>query len=160
MTQLEIGRIGKAHGLRGEVTAVISSDRPERTAPGAVWFLGADRYVVRAIRPFQTKWIAALDGVDSREAAEALTGTVIFGEPIDDDDALWAHELLGATVVTPDGTEWGTVAALYPNPASDLIELPDGTLIPTVFVTDASGLPNRVVVDPPEGLLQGDAEEA
>jgi 16S rRNA processing protein RimM len=160
MTNLEIGRIGKAHGLRGEVTAVITSDRPERTAPGAVWILDGGPCTVTAIRPFQQKWIAALDGVETREAAEALTGQVIHGDPIDDDDALWAHELVGATVVTPDGTEWGTISGVYPNPANDLIELADGTLIPTVFVTDSSGLPDRVVVDPPEGLLQGEAEEA
>ena len=160
MTQLEIGRIGKAHGLRGEVTAVITSDRPERTAPGAVWITDAGAFTVRAIRPFQAKWIAALDGVDTREAAEALTGSVITADPIEDDDALWAHELLGATVLTPDGTEWGSVTGIYPNPANDLIELADGTLIPTVFVVDASGLPDRVVVDPPEGLLAGEPEEA
>jgi 16S rRNA processing protein RimM len=160
MPNLEIGRIGKAHGLRGEVTAVITSDRPERTAPGAVWILDSGARTVRSIRPFQAKWIAALDGIDTREAAEALTGSVILGDPIDDDDALWAHELLGALVVTPDGTEWGSVTGVYPNPANDLIELADGTLIPTVFVTDSSGLPGRVVVDPPEGLLQGEPEEA
>ena len=160
MTNLEIGRIGKAHGLRGEVTAVITSDRPERTAPGAVWILDSGPVTVRSIRPFQTRWIAVLQGVDTREAAEALTGQVISGEPIDDDDALWAHELVGATVVTPDGAEWGAITGVYPNPASDLIELADGTLIPTVFVTDQSGLPERVVVDPPEGLLHGEAEEA
>ena len=153
MTSLEIGRVGKAHGLKGEVTVVITSDRPERTAPGAVWILASGSYTVRAIRPFQTKWIASLDGVTTREAAEALTGSVISADPIDDDDALWAHELLGAVVATPDGTEWGTVTGVYPNPANDLIELADGTLIPTVFVTDQSGLPERVVVDPPEGLL-------
>jgi 16S rRNA processing protein RimM len=160
VTQLELGRIGKAHGLGGEVTAVITSDRPERTAPGAVWILDSGSYTVRAIRPFQAKWIAALEGVDDRAAAEALTGSVIYGDPIDDDDALWAHDLLGATVVTPDGTEWGSVTGIYPNPASDLIELTDGTLIPTVFVTDASRLPDRVVVDPPDGLLTGEPEEA
>ena len=159
MSNLEIGRIGKAHGLRGEVTAVITSDRPERTAPGAVWILSAGPVTVGSIRPFQQKWIATLSGVDTREAAEALTGQVIWGEPIADDDALWAHELIGATVVTPDGTEWGLVAGVYPNPASDLIELADGTLIPTVFVTDSSGLPERVVVDPPEGLLGAAADD-
>ncbi|WP_426573184.1 ribosome maturation factor RimM [Aquihabitans sp. McL0605] len=153
MDNLEIGRIGKAHGLRGEVTAVITSDRPERTAPGAVWILASGPRTVAAIRPFQQKWIAKLEGIDTREAAEDLTGSVIEGEPIEDDDALWAHELLGATVVTPDGVEWGSVTGVYPNPANDLIELADGTLIPTVFVTDGSGLPDRVVVDPPEGLL-------
>jgi 16S rRNA processing protein RimM len=160
MTNLEIGRLGKAHGLKGEITAVITSDRPERTAPGAVWILASGPVTVRSIRPFQTKWIAALEGIDSREAAEALTGSVISGEPIEDDDALWAHELLGATVVTPDGIEWGSVTGVHPNPANDLLELGDGTLIPTVFVTDSSGLPERVVVDPPEGLLRGEPEDA
>lgn len=153
MTNLEIGRVGKAHGLKGEVTAVITSDRPERTAPGAVWFLDGGPVTVRSIRPFQQKWIALLEGIDTREAAEALTGQVIWGEPIDDPEALWVHELVGATVATPDGTEWGTVVAVLSNPANDLLELDDGTLIPEVFVTDWSALPARVVVDPPEGLL-------
>ena len=80
--------MGKAHGLKGEVTAVITSDRPERTAPGAVWILDGGRYTVGAIRPFQQRWIALLDGVSTREAAEALTGQVIWGEPIDDPEAL------------------------------------------------------------------------
>ena len=158
MTTLEIGRIGKAHGLRGEVTAVITSDRPERTAPGAVWFLCGDRYVVAAIRPFQTRWIARLEGIGTREAAEALTGAVIEAEPIDDPDALWVHELVGAEVRTPDGRAWGRVVAVLSNPANDLLELDDGTLVPEVFVTGASELPAFVVVDPPEGILGDDAD--
>lgn len=145
--------MGKAHGLKGEVTAVITSDRPERTAPGAVWILDGGRYTVGAIRPFQQRWIALLDGVSTREAAEALTGQVIWGEPIDDPEALWVHELVGAMVATPDGVERGTVVAVLANPANDLLELADGTLIPEVFVTDWSGLPERVVVDPPEGIF-------
>jgi 16S rRNA processing protein RimM len=153
VTNLEIGRVGKAHGLKGEVTAVITSDRPERTAPGAVWFLRGDTYVVAAIRPFQTRWIARLEGLGTREAAEALTGAVIEAEPIDDPDALWVHELVGAEVRTPDGRSWGSVIAVLANPANDLLELDDGTLIPEVFITDASGLPAFVVVDPPEGIL-------
>lgn len=153
MDLLEIGRVGKAHGLKGEVTAVITSDRPERTAPGAVWFLRGERHVVAAIRPFQEKWIAHLEGCTDRNQADALVGAVIEAEPIDDPDALWVHELVGATVETPDGTGWGTVVAVLSNPANDLLELDDGTLIPEVFVVDHSGLPARVVVDPPEGLL-------
>ncbi|QXC62620.1 hypothetical protein KSP35_07455 [Aquihabitans sp. G128] len=153
MDLLEIGRIGKAHGLKGEVTAVITSDRPERTAPGAVWFLDGRPVTVTAIRPFQQRWIALLAGTATREAAEALSGTVIHGEPIDDPDALWVHELVGAVVATPDGREWGQIVAILANPADDLLELADGTLVPAGFVTDATGLPARVVVDPPEGLL-------
>ncbi|MFN8018550.1 MAG: ribosome maturation factor RimM [Acidimicrobiales bacterium] len=153
--RLEIGRLGKAHGLKGEITAVITSDRPERTAPGAVWFAGPDRFVVEAIRPFQQRWIVSLEGVRGREAAEALTGRVLTAEPIDDPDALWVHELVGAEVRTPDGRSWGEVVAVLANPANDLLELDDGTLVPEVFVADASGLPEVVVVDPPAGLLPG-----
>ncbi len=153
MTTLEIGRIGKAHGLRGEVTAIVTSDRPERTRPGAVWQVGGRDLTVDAIRPFQQRWIVSLSGVTTREAAEALNGQVVYAEPIDDPDALWVHELVGAEVATPDGRTWGPVVAVLANPADDLLELADGTLVPVGFVTDASGLPDRVVVDPPEGLL-------
>lgn len=153
MTNLEIGRIGKAHGLKGEVTAVITSDRLERTAPGAVWVIDAGPVTVEAIRPFQQRWIAVLAGVRTREAADELRGQVIFAEPIDDPTALWVHELVGADVRTPDGRSWGSVTSVLSNPADDLLELADGTLVPVGFVTDDSGLPEFVVVDPPEGLL-------
>lgn len=153
MTLLELGRIGKAHGLKGEVTALITSDRPERTEPGAVWILDDGPITVRSVRPLQQRWIVALDGVDTREAADALRGQVVRGEAIEDPDALWVHELVGAEVATPDGRTWGRVATVVSNPADDLLELDDGTLVPAGFVTDASGLPTRLVVDPPEGLL-------
>lgn len=156
MTLLEIGRIGKPHGLRGEVTVVITSDRPERTAPGAVWRLPSGEVTVTSARPHQNRWIVVLQGVTTREAAEALTGSVIEAEAIDDPDAMWVHQLVGAEVVTPDGSKWGPVVAVLANPADDLLELADGTLIPAGFVTDASGLPDRLVVDPPEGLLGPD----
>lgn len=155
MTLLEIGRIGKAHGLRGEVTVVITSDRPERTAPGAVWHLDAGPVTVEAIRPFQQRWIAVLSGIRTREQADAVRGQLVRAEAVEDPDALWVHELVGATVATPDGRSWGTVVAVLDNPADDLLELEDGSLVPVGFVTDASGLPERVVVDPPEGLLGG-----
>jgi len=153
MTTLEIGRIGKAHGLKGEVTAVLTSDRPERAVAGAVWLLDSGPVTVRAIRPHQQRWIAVLEGIGTREAAEALCGQVIRAEPIVDPGALWVHELIGASVRTPDGRDWGPVVAVLDNPADDLLELADGTLIPCGFVTDSSGLPERLVVDPPEGLL-------
>ncbi len=153
---LEIGRIGKAHGLKGEVTAVMTSDRSERVAVGARWVLDRGEYVVEAIRPHQQRWIATLSGVASRESADELRGQVIRAEGIEDPDALWVHEVVGATVATPDGQTWGVVVAVLENPADDLLELADGTLVPAGFVTDQSGLPDRVVVDPPDGLLGAD----
>ena len=150
---LEIGRIGKAHGLRGEVTAVITSDREERTSPGATWVLDAGPVLVRSIRPHQHRWIAVLEGVDSREGADALRGQIIRATEIHDPEALWVHELIGATVATPDGSTHGTVTAVLDNPADDILELDTGALVPVRFVVDGSALPERVVVDPPLGLL-------
>ena len=71
MTLLEIGRIGKSHGLRGEVSAALTSDRAERVATGAVWHLDDGAFTVEAARPHQQRWIVKLSGVDGREAAEA-----------------------------------------------------------------------------------------
>ncbi len=153
---LEIGRVGRAHGLKGEITVVITSDRPERTTAGARWELDRGPVIVTAIRPFQQRWIASLEGVTTREQAEALTGQVIRAEAIDDPDALWVHELVGAIVRTPDGRQWGTVVAVLDNPADDLLELDDGTLIPAGFVSDARSLPDWLEVDPPAGLLGED----
>jgi 16S rRNA processing protein RimM len=121
-----------------------------------VWVLDAGPVTVTAIRPFQTKWIAVLSGVATREQADALRGQVIRAEPVDDPDALWVHELVGAVVATPDGREWGSVVAVLANPADDILELDDGSLVPVGFVVDGSDLPRRVVVDPPEGLLGED----
>lgn len=131
----------------------ITSDRPERTEPGAVWILDAGPVTVESIKPYQQRWLARLVGVTSREAAEALGGQTVRAEPIDDPEALWVHELVGAVVATPDGRTWGRVEAVLANPADDLLELEDGTLVPVGFVVDASELPERVVVDPPPGLL-------
>jgi len=106
-------------------------------------------------RPHQHRWIVAFEGVGSREAAEDLRGTTLRAEPIaDEDGALWVHRLIGAEVVSTDGRSWGPVASVEANPASDLLVLVGGGLVPTVFVVDESGLPDRLVIDPPEGLLE------
>ena len=131
----------------------ITSDRPERTAPGAVWFLDDGPVTVAAIRRHQQRWIVALEGVAGREAAEALRGQVVRAEPLEDPDALWVHDLVGAEVRTPDGRAWGTIRAVLANPAHEILELDDGTLVPEVFVTDHTGLPTWLEVDPPDGLL-------
>jgi 16S rRNA processing protein RimM len=155
---LEIGRIDRPHGLNGEVVVTLTTDRTERLAPGTVLHVGRGPLTVRSSRPHQHRWIVHFDGVGSREHADELHGQTLRAEAIEDPDALWVHHLVGAEVVTPDGQSWGRVAAVVDNPASALLELDDATLIPIVFVTDESGLPDRVVVDPPEGLLGPDLD--
>jgi len=151
---LEVGRVAKAHGLRGEVIVALTTDVTERVAPGFVLQTASGPLEVRSSRRHQHRWIVHFAGIETREAAEALHGRVLLAEPIEDADALWVHELIGAEVFTPDGRSWGRVEAVESNPASDLLVLASGTLVPEVFVSDPSGLPDRVVVDPPAGLME------
>ncbi len=152
MTLLEVGRIGRPHGVRGEVLVRLTTDRHERLAPGSVLQSDAGELVVTASRPHQDRWIVSFEGRDRREAAEALRGQVLRAEPLDDPDELWVHDLVGSTVVTAGGGEpVGTCVAVVANPASDLLELDTGALVPVVFVVDHRE--GRVTIDPPEGLF-------
>ena len=148
---LEVGRIAKAHGIRGEVFVTLTTDRLERVQPGAVLQTKSAPLTVSASRPHQHGWIVQFDGVLTRNQAEDLHGTVLLAEPLDDADAVWVHELIGARVVDVHGTELGTVDAVEDNPAADLLVLDGGGLIPMTFVvsTDAG----VVTVDIPDGLL-------
>ena len=148
---LEVGRIIKPHGLRGDVIVDLVTNRTERLDPGTV-LDGGDRTfeVVRASQ-HKGRWIVTFHAVNSIDDAEALRGVVLRAEPIDDPDELWVHELLGARVVERDGTDRGTVTGVQANPASDLLVLDTGALVPLRFVVEHT--PARVVVDVPEGLF-------
>ena len=81
---LRVCRIGRAQGLKGEVTVRIFTDEPEeRFAPGAELFNrdGSVTYTVERARTFKNRWYLKLEGVDDRNAAEELNGTVLYGEP-------------------------------------------------------------------------------
>jgi 16S rRNA processing protein RimM len=148
---LEVGHVAKPHGLRGEVVVRLTTDRVERLAPGSVLHADGGDLVVVASRPHQDRWIVAFDGVDAREAADRLRGTTLRAEPLDDPDEVWVHDLVGATVVTVSGEDVGTCVSVVANPASDLLELDSGALVPIAFMVDAA--PGRVTIDPPEGLF-------
>ncbi len=148
---LEVGRVTKTHGLRGEVLVKLTTDRVERVAPGAVLGTDGDDLVVRASRPHQDRWIVAFEGVDGREAADRLRGRPLYAAPLDDPDELWVHELVGSAVVTVGGDAVGTCVSVVANPAADLLELDSGALVPIVFLVDRA--PGRLTIDPPEGLF-------
>ena len=149
---MEVGRVTKAHGVRGEVVVSLLTDRLERVAPGSVLYAGERALRVVASRPHQKHHIVSLEAVNSREAADALHGAVLQAEPIDDDEELWVHELIGAAVVGVDGATVGTVESVQANPASDLLVLDGGALVPVAFLVDRRD-DGTVVVDLPEGLL-------
>ena len=150
---LEIGRVGRPHGTRGEVTVTLVSNRPERLAPGSEYQTDAGPLQVAASRPHNQRHLVKFAGVDDRNQAEALRGLVLRAAPIADPDELWVHELIGARVVDQSGTDRGPVASVVANPAGDLLELADGTLVPLRFVVDS--VPGeRIEVDVPDGLFE------
>jgi 16S rRNA processing protein RimM len=135
------------------VVVELSTNRLERMNAGSV-LRTPDRElrVGHAARLGSGRWLVAFETVDDRAGAEALRDTVLRAEPIPDPDAYWVHQLIGAEVFDRSGVNLGVVEAVESNPASDLLVLAGGRLIPLRFVTDRA--PGRLVVDVPEGLLE------
>ena len=93
------------------------------------------------------------EGIVDRSQAENMRGIELEAESVEIPGKLWVHELVGTTVFDADGMELGSVQAVEANPASDLLVLESGGLIPLRFVTETDVATNRLVVDIPEGLL-------
>jgi 16S rRNA processing protein RimM len=150
---LELGSVGRPHGVHGEVTVILRTDRAERTEPGAVLYAGDRKLVVASARPHQGRWLVRFEGVGDRDAAEQLRGATLVGEPLDDpgEGRVWVHELVGAEARDVHGNVLGRVTAVEVNPAHDLLVLDERVLVPIVFVVDQE--PGIVIVDPPDGLL-------
>ena len=148
---LEVGRIGRAHGIRGDVLVHLTTDRVERVAVGSRLKAKHRWLTVTASSRSNDRWRVHFEGVDDRNAAEALAGTVLAAEPLDDPDALWIHQLIGADVVDVGGTQRGRCVAVVANPAADLLELESGALVPVTFVVSLER--GVVTIDPPDGLF-------
>jgi 16S rRNA processing protein RimM len=153
--ELEIGRIDKPHGVRGEVVVRLVTNRVERLAPGTTLSSSVGPLTVLSSREHLGRFIVAFDGLRDRADADRLRGAVLLAPPVEDDEELWVHELIGAVVVDQDGIERGRVEAVQANPASDLLVLEGGALVPVRFVTGVDpGV--RVDVEVPLGLFDED----
>jgi 16S rRNA processing protein RimM len=163
-----VGRIGRPHGVRGEVTLEVRTDDPDlRFAPGAV--LATDPAQRGPLTITGARWhrdtlLLTLEGIDSREAAEAYRDTELLVPvadlpPLEDPDDFYDHQLVGLTARLVDGAVLGEVAAVR-HEGSELLVVrrPDGgeALIPFVkAIVPTVDVPGGfVVVDPPEGLLE------
>jgi 16S rRNA processing protein RimM len=169
--QVVVARIGKAHGLRGEVTVQVLTGAPdERFVPGAVFVTdppAAGPLVLRSARDNNGILLLGFENTDDRNGAEALRGTKLLADVLadDEDEESWyERDLVGLRAVTVDGVEVGEVTALQSRPAQDLlvIRLADGgreALVPFVkaIVPEVDIPGGRVVLDPPPGLLDPDA---
>jgi 16S rRNA processing protein RimM len=164
--QLVVGRIGRAHGVKGEVSVEVRTDDPDRRyAPGSALVTEpAERgpLTVLAAREHHGRLLVRFDGIDDRTAAEALRGTLLVVDSAEvgdtEDGEWWDHDLVGLVALTPDGATLGTVTDVVHVPGAPLLAIDhDGREVLVPFVTaivpevDVAG--GRVVVDPPEGLL-------
>ena len=147
---LEVARIGRAHGIRGEVAVTLITERSERLAPGVVLASDAGPMRVLASRPHGKVWLVLFDGITDRSEAESLRGRLLRAEVDEPDDGVWVHQVIGLEVVDSAGVAHGNVVAVQENPAHDLLVLDDDTLVPSVFIVEVT---DRVLVDVPEGLF-------
>ncbi len=166
--QLVVGRIGRAHGIKGEVSVEVRTDEPEaRLAPGAV--LATDPAATGPLtiatgRVHSGRLMLRFEGVRDRTGAEALRGTLLIAEvdpeeTPEDPEEFYDHQLIDLDVVTVDGREVGRITEISHLPYHDLlvVQRPDGdeVLIPFVaeIVPEIDLEQQRAVVDPPPGLL-------
>jgi 16S rRNA processing protein RimM len=151
-SELVVGEIVRPHGLKGAVVVRLDSDQVDRLAPGTTYDTPAGQLVIVSSRALKGRFVVELQGVDSTAAAERLRGTTLTAEPREVEGALWVDELEGATVVATDGRTLGTIVAIEANPASDLLVLDSGALIPSRFVVgELEG--RTVTVEVPDGLV-------
>jgi 16S rRNA processing protein RimM len=166
--RLVVGRIGKAHGIKGEATVEVRTDDPDlRFAPGAVLLTDPPErgpLTVRAGRVQGGRLVLSFEGVPDRDAVERLRNTMLVAEVDpdelpDDPEEFYDHQLEGLTVRSVDGVELGVVDQMVHGPAQDLfvIRRPEGgeLLLPFIaeFVPEVDLDNGVVLVDPPEGLL-------
>jgi len=170
---LVVGHIHKAHGVKGEVFVHSLTDHPDSVlAPGVVLSLGNDRgtldgaagtLTLRSIRPHKKGWLVHFEGVLSRSEAELLRGRYLMRAieelPEREVDELFYHELLDLEVITVEGRGLGRVREVYEMQPHDLLEVrggPSHHVIPfsRAIVKEVDLEAGRLVVDPPEGLLE------
>ncbi|MER6091570.1 ribosome maturation factor RimM [Streptomyces bluensis] len=173
--QLVVARIGRAHGIKGEVTVEVRTDEPElRLAPGAVLLTdpaSAGPLTIETGRVHSGRLLLRFEGVRDRNAAEALRNILLIAEVDpeelpEDEDEYYDHQLVDLDVVTKDGVEVGRITEISHLPSQDLfiVERPDGSevMIPFVeeIVTEIDLKEQRAVIDPPPGLIDDRAETA
>ncbi len=181
-----VARVGKPHGIRGEVTVQVHTDDPRgRFVVGAIYATQArpgsgvpHRLTLRSARDHNGTWLLAFEEVPDRTGAEGLRGTRLLTDPSagSDPDGLGAadgasaadegwyeEELVGLDVLSVSGDRVGTVAGLELGAAQDRLvvrRLDGGTAyIPFVahLVPTVDVPGRRVLIDPPPGLLELDA---
>lgn len=171
--QLQVARIGKPHGIRGEVTVQVLTDAPEdRFVPGTEFVVepaSAGPLTVESARWNKDILLLGFAGIETRNQAETLRGAKLFIETEeldeDDDEGWYEHELVGLEARVGSQVV-GKVAALHTMPVQDLlvIEGADGKeiLVPFVeqIVPEVNVAGGFILLTPPDGLFDINSEDA
>lgn len=173
--QLVVARIGRAHGIRGELTVEVRTDEPElRLAPGAVLATepaSNGPLTIESGRVHSGRLLLRFAGVHDRTGAEALRNTLLIAEVDpeerpEDPEEFYDHQLIDLDVVTRDGTPVGRITEVAHLPYQDLLVVrrPEGgeVLVPFVheIVPEIDLAEQRAVIDPPPGLLEEDLSDS
>jgi 16S rRNA processing protein RimM len=152
---IEVGRVSRPHGVRGEVRVLPSSDNPERFAPASVFYARPDRpgvagprlreqvrLTITTVRGCEDFPIVGFREVADRDAAEALVGHVLEIRsnqlPELDEDEFYPFDLIGLEARDEAGTVVGPVTDVLENPAHELLVI--------ATMTDAAGAPVELLV--------------
>jgi 16S rRNA processing protein RimM len=167
-----VGRIARAHGLKGQVFINPETDYPElRFQPGAELFVSrggvVESLTLTSVRFHRERPVVGLGGIEDMDQAAALAGLELR-VPIDwlvplPEGTFYRHELIGCLVETTDGAAVGQVKDVEGDAAGSrlVLETPSGeVLVPLAQnicpVIDIAG--RRIVIAPPEGLLELNAD--
>ena len=170
--ELVVARVGRPHGIRGEVSVEVRTDDPgSRFFPGAPLTtdpVGAGPLTIETVRDHNGRLLMTFEEIPDRTAAEGLRGVLLLADVPDagpeggggDDDAWYDHELVGLQARQLDGTDVGRVVEVLHRPAQDalVVRRADGRLVQVPFVSaivptvDVGA--GFVVLDPPVGLLE------
>jgi 16S rRNA processing protein RimM len=174
---LRVGRLLKAHGLKGAIKVEMYTDDPaSRFTPGSHFTLQVpddSPWVGKALTLNELKWyndspVAFFEGIDDRTKAESLIKAILWiDEDIDsrpvEDDAWYDHQLIGLTV-RREGIAVGTVSRVDHFPSQDLliVETPSGdVMVPFVkaIVSHVDVSAGTLDVTPPFGLFEEPADD-
>lgn len=173
MVEVLVGRVGKPHGIGGEVSVSVLTDSPEARFVVGTDFVTEqegrrDSLRLASVRPDRDRLLLTFDGVTDRDQARHLAGVLLLAqvdpdEPTDDPDEFHDHQLIGLTARHVDGSVLGPVTDVVHMPLQDVLVLDhDGreVLIPFVqaVVPDVDVSAGTLTVDPPAGLLDDDAD--